>query len=85
MVASGRRDIRAVLCWDTVGSHCNTGSTVVEKPAALWLSVAGSHNARLDVRVLVEVVSWEVSYDDRVEVAKMTEWAWIRGLARSTE
>lgn len=36
-------------------------------------------------RVLVEVVSWEVSYDDRVEVAKMTEWGWIRGLARSTE
>ena len=47
--------------------------------------MAGSHNARLDVQVLVEVVSWEVSYDDRVEVAKMTEWRWIRGLARSTE
>ena len=47
--------------------------------------MAGSHNARLDVQVLVEVVSWEVSYDDRGEVAKMTEWRWIRGLARSTE
>lgn len=47
--------------------------------------MAGSHNARLDVRVLVEVVPWEVSYDDRIEVAKMTERAWIRGLARATE
>lgn len=37
------------------------------------------------IGVLEEVVSWEVSYDDRVEVAKMTEWGWIRGLARSTE
>jgi len=32
MVASGRQDIRAVLRWDTVGSHCNTGGAV-EKPA----------------------------------------------------
>lgn len=37
------------------------------------------------MQVLVEVVSWEVSYDDRVQGAKMTEWGWIRGLARSTE
>lgn len=37
------------------------------------------------VVVVVVVVSWEVSYDDRVEVAKMTEWGWIRGPARSTE
>lgn len=36
MVASGRQDIRAVLCWDTVGSHHNTGGAVVEKPAAYW-------------------------------------------------
>ncbi len=34
MVANGRQDIRAVLCWDTVGSHRNTGGAVVEKPAA---------------------------------------------------
>lgn len=33
----------------------------------------------------MEVVSWEVSNDDRGEFAKMTEWSWIRGLARSTE
>lgn len=32
-VASGMQDIRALLCWDTVGSHCNTGGAVVEKPA----------------------------------------------------
>lgn len=29
MVANGRQDISAVLGWDTVGSHRNTGGAVV--------------------------------------------------------
>lgn len=35
MVANGRQDISAVLGWDTVGSHRNTGGAVVEQPA-VW-------------------------------------------------
>lgn len=77
MVASGKQDIRAVLCWDTVGSHHNTGGVVVKCGCIT--------QCQIGCALLVEVVSWETSYDDRVKVAKMTEWAWIRGLARATE
>lgn len=47
--------------------------------------MAGSHDTRLDVQAVAEVVSWEAGFDGGAAVARMTERRWIRGLARSSE
>lgn len=46
--------------------------------------MAGSHNARLGMCAVAEVVSGDMGNDDGGGGAKMTEWGWIKGLARST-
>lgn len=74
-VANGRRDISAALPWDTVGRKRNVGAAVVEQPVKVAAKVWPDHTVAPDWmhERRQRTSSREVSYDDGVGVAKMTE------------
>lgn len=73
-VANGRRDISAALRWDTVGRKRNVGGAVVEQPVKAVAKVWPDHTAPDWMHERRQrTSSQEVSYDDGVRVAKMTE------------
>lgn len=73
-VANGRRDISAALRWDTVGRKRNVGGAVVEQPVKAVAIVRPDHTTPDWMHERRQrTLSREVSYDDGVRVAKMTE------------